>query len=127
MEFNEQNMAQNIEYTLATPAQIEAELGSKLEKLRLAQNINQTQLAREAGVSRRTITRLENGEGISLDTLIRVMTALGVVERLDLLVPAPDVRPVERVKYKGRERKRARAKPAAPAEPWRWGDEAETE
>ena len=116
-------MAQKIDYAVASPEAIEASLGRKLEQLRLSKNVNQSALAAEAGVSRRTITRLENGEGISLDTLIRVMRALGVVDRLASLLPDPATRPVERIKLGGRERKRARMKNDAGADAWTWGPE----
>ncbi len=117
-------MTQNIDYHVASPEAVESELGQKLERLRLSKNINQTTLAREAGVSRRTITRLENGEGISLDTLIRVMRALGVVDRFATLLPDPTTRPVERIKLGGRERKRARSKKTADAGAWTWEPES---
>lgn len=116
-------MAQNIDYIVASPEAIESELGQKLERLRLSKNINQSTLATEAGVSRRTITRVENGEGISLDTLIRVMRALGVVDRLATLLPDPTTRPVERIKLRGHERKRARKKKTADKGAWTWGPE----
>lgn len=118
-------MTQKTDYTVASPEAIEASLGHKLEQLRLSKNINQSVLAAEAGVSRRTITRLENGAGTSLDTLIRVLRALGVVDRLATLLPDPATRPVERIKLGGRERKRARMKPGAGAEPWAWGPETD--
>jgi len=56
-------------------------------------NISQAKLAEEAGVSRRTISRMENGKGVSLDTFIRVMQALGLTDQLDALIPASDIRP----------------------------------
>ena len=117
-------MSQKIDYTVASPEAIESELGQKLERLRLSKNINQSMLAKEAGVSRRTITRVENGEGISLDTLIRVIRALGVVDRLEALLPDPTTRPVERIKLGGRERKRARTKNTSDAGAWTWGSES---
>ncbi|MGI9289523.1 MAG: helix-turn-helix domain-containing protein [Pseudomonadales bacterium] len=121
----EQYTAQNNNFMIAPPEKVERALGQRLEKLRLSKNMNQTTLANEAGVSRRTITRLENGEGVSLDTLIRVMKALGVVDRLETLLPDPTVRPIERVRLKGRERKRAREKSGAGSSNWTWGDEPE--
>jgi transcriptional regulator with XRE-family HTH domain len=104
----------------------EAEIGRRLEGVRLAANVSQAQLAAEAGVSRRTITRLENGGGVSLDTLIRVMQALGLADRLEALVPDPDVRPIDRVRLKGKQRQRARRK--APPQStgtsgWTWADD----
>lgn len=116
-------MAQKIDFTVAPPEAIEARLGRQLEQLRLSKNINQSALAAEAGVSRRTITRLENGEGISLDTLIRVMRALGVADRLASLLPDPATRPVERIQLGGRERQRARMKRSPGADAWEWGPE----
>lgn len=115
-------MAQKIEYALASVEDIEADLGRRLERIRLGRNIKQTRLAEEAGVSRRTITRLENGEGVSLDTLIRVMRALGLAERFDTLLPNPAVRPIERVRRKGGERQRARPKKSQAAGDWRWDE-----
>ena len=114
-------MAHNTDFTLASPEAIETALGRELQALRLARNVSQASLAGEAGVSRRTITRMENGEGISLDTLIRVMQALGVADRLESLLPDPAVRPVERVRLRGRERKRARQTKDAEQGAWAWG------
>lgn len=120
---NAQNMASNTDFSSAPIREVEAEIGRRLEALRLAQNVSQAELAAEAGISRRTVTRLEAGEGISLDTLIRVMRALGIAGRLDALITPPEVRPIERIRLKGRQRQRAR--PASRSQPteWTWGDE----
>lgn len=118
-------MAQKIDYTIAAPEELEADLGRQVEALRLSQNRNQSQIAEEAGVSRRTITRLENGEGVSLDTFIRVLRALGAVDRLQALLPDPTVSPIERVRLQGRSRKHARPRSDSQAAPWQWADESE--
>lgn len=116
-------MALSIDYEQASIEAIQADLGKRLMQLRLARNVNQQQLAREAGVSRRTVTRLENGESVSLDTLLRVMRALGIIGRLAPLLPNPTVRPIDRVRLKDKERRRARAKATASKAPWTWADE----
>jgi putative transcriptional regulator len=118
-------MALIIDYELAPIEVIQADLGQRLVQLRLARNVNQQQLAREAGVSRRTITRLENGESVSLDTLLRVMRALDVIGRVSALLPDPTVRPIDRVRLKDKERRRARAKSTASKAPWTWADEGD--
>ena len=116
-------MTYNLDFRVATSGQIEAALCRRLEGIRLSRNITQAQLAAEAGVSLRTIGRLENGEGVSLDTFIRVMTALGIQESLAVLLPDPSVRPVERVGSVGRERKRARPRRSDKGTAsWSWGD-----
>ena len=113
-------MAHKQDYQLATSEQIAALLGQRLEAARLHRNINQSALAKQAGVSRRTITRLENGHGVSLDTFIRVCSALGFVDHLANLFPEAQISPVERVRRKGGERKRARASKSAHPIEWVW-------
>lgn len=116
-------MTYNIDFAVATSDQIEAALCRRVEGIRLSRNITQAQLAKEAGVSLRTIGRLENGEGVSLDTFIRVMKALGIQHNLAVLMPDPSVRPVERVGASGTERKRARPRRSDKGTvPWSWGD-----
>lgn len=101
-------------------------LGERLAAQRLNRNLTQRQLAENAAVSLNTLRRLESGENASLDTLIRVLEALGLGDRLDALAPPTDVRPVDRVRNSaGGERKRATgAGHGTPATPWSWGDDA---
>jgi len=115
-------MQYKIDFHTASSEQIEAALCDRLEQIRLSRNITQQKLADEAGVSLRTIVRLVQGEGVSMDTFIRVLIALGIQDNLETLLPDPSVRPVERVGL-GKERKRARPRPAdeKPAQ-WAWGD-----
>ena len=121
-------MAYNIDFSLATSQQIETALCNRLENIRLARNMTQMQLAEEAGVSLRTIVRLEKGQGVSVDTFIRVLIALGIHQNLEALLPDPTVRPIERIDARGSERKRARPGIAAKeSTPWSWGDGAEND
>ncbi len=106
----------------SSSSQIQQELGYRLEQIRLGRNISQAALATEAGVSRRTITRLEQGESVSLDTLIRVLQVLGFAERLQTLLPSPAISPIERVRRKGKPRQRARAKSQEAPQTWEWAD-----
>ncbi len=116
-------MSYNLSFSTATSAQIEAALCKRLESIRLARNMTQVQLATEAGVSPRTIGRLEKGLGVSVDTFIRVLTALGIQQNLEALLPDPTVRPIERINIGGRERKRARPSSSDNERPnWSWGD-----
>ena len=121
-------MTYNIDFLLATSQQIETALCNRLENIRLARNMTQMQLAEEAGVSLRTIGRLEKGQGVSVDTFIRVLIALGIHQNLEALLPDPTVRPIERIDTRGSERKRARPGIAAEeSTPWSWGDGAEND
>jgi transcriptional regulator with XRE-family HTH domain len=117
-------MSYNIDFSVASGKQIESALCSRLEQIRLSRNITQSELAKEAGVSVRTIIRMEKGEGISLNTFIRVLTALNIQQNLELLLPDPSVQPIERVKNDNGERKRARSKQTTNGKKsWIWGEE----
>ncbi len=64
------------------------ELGGRLAAARLLRNQTQAALAEEAGLSKRTVERLEAGEvAARLSALIRVLRALDLADRLDLLAP----------------------------------------
>jgi transcriptional regulator with XRE-family HTH domain len=116
-------MADSIDFNTASPEQIEAALGVRIERVRLSRNITQQQLADEAGVSIRTIRRLARGDGVSLDTFIRVLTALHIQPNLGLLLPDPTISPVERIRAQHGERLRARPNAdSAPASIWTWDD-----
>ncbi|HUA67395.1 MAG TPA: helix-turn-helix domain-containing protein [Candidatus Saccharimonadales bacterium] len=111
----------------STDEAILGELGGRLAKIRLDCNLTQAQLATQAGVSKRTVERLESGAvATQLSGFIRVCRVLDVIERFDLLVPEPVPSPVAQLKMAGRKRQRAStvkktAKPSA--KKWQWGDE----
>jgi transcriptional regulator with XRE-family HTH domain len=106
-----------------SPAKHERVLGQRVERLRLSRNITQADLAEQAGIGIRTLRRLEAGEGGTLDTLFRVLSTLKLDGNVELLIPDPTIRPIERVQLKGSERKRASSsrKQGASKQPWRWG------
>ena len=108
-----------------------AELGRRLEHIRLGRNVTQEQLAGEAGVSRSTVVRVEAGQPVKLTAIVRVLRALGLVEQLDLLVPEPLPSPIELLRRQGRPRRRAAPRAQRPADVdaaagggWSWGDAA---
>jgi len=119
-------MPYDIDFSLAASPQIELELCKRLANIRLLRNITQAQLAKLAGISTGTLIRLEKGDGVSLDTFIRVLTAMGIQGSLVTLLPDPDVRPMDRIRHAGYERRRARPRKKSPEAPaWTWGDNTE--
>jgi putative transcriptional regulator len=115
-------MAYLIDFSTATSDQIEKALCHRLEQIRLSRNVTQESLADEAGVSVRTIRNLEKGKGVSFDTAIRAMIALGVQQVLESLLPDPSIRPVERVEARASERKRASSQVKREKKAWTWAD-----
>lgn len=101
-------------------------LGRRLGQLRLDQNRTQAELAEEAGVSQRTLKRLESGESTHVRNLVRVLRALGILDRVDGLVPEPGPDPLREVRAQEGRRKRASSTREGPGpdRPWRWGDAA---
>lgn len=118
-------MAADLDFHLANSAQIERALGQRLEAIRLSRNLTQAQTAAEAGVSLRTLRRLEAGDGVSLDAFVRVLMALRLQDHLAALLPDPGVRPIERATRQGQLRQRARPRTASrPASAWAWEPDA---
>jgi transcriptional regulator with XRE-family HTH domain len=118
-------MATRIDFSIATSEQIEDYLDKQLLNIRLTRNITQIQLAKASNVAFNTIRRLENGQNISLDTFIRILIAFGLQNNLKTLLPDITIRPIERVKIRGVERKRARpSKQINENSTWSWGDES---
>jgi len=109
-----------------------AELGHRLSRHRLEQNLTQAALARAAGVSKRTIERLEQGASVQLLHFVRVLRALDLAPGLDLALPPAEPSPLDQMRRRRKVRLRATGsrgkKPPKPPKPrtaarWTWGDE----
>jgi transcriptional regulator with XRE-family HTH domain len=90
-----------------TDAAVLEELGHRLKRTRLQRNLTQLRLAEEAGVSLATVRNLEDGKPSQLVTLIRVLRVLGLLGGLERAVPEPPPSPIEELRLRGRERRRA--------------------
>jgi transcriptional regulator with XRE-family HTH domain len=124
-------MASKVDYKVAPPDVVCAELGDRIATARLQRNVTQLELAEQSGIAIRTLRRLEAGHGGSIDTLIRLLQALGAAHSLDLLLPESGVSPMDEIQKNRsdrsgvtRSRQRARKKPKEPVSAWSW-DEGE--
>lgn len=103
------------------------ELGERLTRARIEHNLTQAALAEQAGVSKRTVERLESGEvATQLSGFLRVCRALGLLERFEALLPEPVPGPMAQLRQQGRRRLRARRQKAPDVAPkkWTWGEPA---
>jgi len=86
-------------------SELEAEFGQQLRLLRLRQNIDQRQLAGQAGVALNVVKRLEAGRGATLKSLIKVLRALGRTDWLNTLAPVVSISPLQMAKTKATRRR----------------------
>ncbi len=84
------------------------ELGIRVRRQRMAQGLKQQELAAKAAVSVDVLSALENGRSVTVESLARVLRALGFGEALINLLPAPVPSPIELQKLAGKERQRMR-------------------
>lgn len=85
-------------------------IGSFIRHTRLDQNKTQEQLASAAGLSRTTIVQIENGESITLLSLIQVLRALDQLHIFKVFEFTEELSPLEYAKLKRSRRERARSK-----------------
>ena len=119
-------MTNSITNDLQSDTAILRELGERLGGYRLRLSLTQAQLAEQAGISKRTVERIEAGHSAQLSSLVRILRVLELLSGLEQLVPESGGSPMALLQRQGRERQRAsgaREKTAQPGR-WSWGDEA---
>ncbi len=100
------------------------EVGQRIARRRIDLGLTQAEAAEEAGLGKRTVERVEAGSDTQVGTLIRLLRVLDLVDELNRLVPEPGPRPMDLLKLKGKERKRASSGRSGRIEGgWQWGDE----
>jgi transcriptional regulator with XRE-family HTH domain len=104
------------------------EIGERAERRRIDAGLTQAQLAEEAGISKRTVERMEAGHSTDFVMWVRVLRVLKLLETLEQLVPDLPQSPLMLLKGRGRARKRvghprgpaAGTAAAQPTPPWKW-------
>ncbi len=103
-----------LDFTLASNAEVALELGRRLKAHRLAQNVQQVELAGRAGVARGTVQNLEAKGQCSLESLVRIVRALGLVDELAgvfELRAAQSIAELARIERSQRQRASRRSRP----------------
>lgn len=77
---------------------------------RLEQNKTQTELAKEAGISRSTLSLLERGKTVTLSTFIQVLRVLDLLSTLNTFEIIETISPLELAKLQKRKPQKARRK-----------------
>ncbi len=92
-----------------TPSEITDILGKRLKQQRLYQNLTQAELSQKAGIGLSTISRIESGEGGTLDNVIRYAMSVGLVNEFANLF-ANNPKTIDEVMAQKTSRKRASSK-----------------
>lgn len=69
----------NIRFDFYTPTEIGDILGERLRTQQLSLNLTQAALAEKAGIGVSTVARIESGQGGTLDNVIWIAIALGMI------------------------------------------------
>ncbi len=87
-----------------------AAIGEFIKHKRLQENKTQAGLAREAGLNRWTLGQIENGESVTLGSMIQILRALNLLHLLDGFTIKESISPIEYARMQEKKRKRARKK-----------------
>jgi len=113
--------------SLMTNAAVLAEIGPRLAHRRIESGLTQSALARQAGVGRSTVERLEAGHSTQVSSFIRILRVLGLLEQFLNIVPEPGPSPMALLKGQRKTRKRASRKRQLtvekPTREWTWSDD----
>ncbi len=96
-------------------------LGRRIKLYRIMKEMSQQDLEVETGVSKRSISRLEQGQSVQLETLFKILLALDLGENIEALVPDQAARPSYYLKKSDSMPCRVRKKPKK--RDFKWGDE----
>ena len=97
------------------------ELGQKIKTYRIMKEMSQQDLEDKTGVSKRSISRLEQGESVQVDNLFKILLALELGDNIELLVPDQTKRPSVYLEKTADKPKRVRKK--IKKSEFKWGDE----
>ena len=85
-------------------------IGSYIKHRRLEQEKTQEQTAHDAGVNRSTLVQIENGESITLSSLIQILRALDLLHLMDSFTIEDKISPIQYAKLQEKRRQRASSK-----------------
>jgi len=85
-------------------------IGKFIQSHRLTQNKSQNQVATTAGISRSTLSLLERGEKVRIDSFIQVLRVLDLLYIMDVFKVQDQISPIAYAKLKKKQRKKASPK-----------------
>ena len=90
-----------IDYFMTNEALLQY-VGKQMQQMRINARLSQQQLAERAGVSRSTITQVENGKGMKLESIVAMLRVLNKLEILNNFETQALVSPLLIAKQEGK-------------------------
>ena len=103
-----------------------AEIVHRAVQRRIELGLTQQDVVDQTGISLRTLKQIERGNDCRFSTMIRLLQAYDLTDRLNMLIPEPTISPIQFIEQQQQSRKGTRkrvSKAAKPVKSWKWGDE----
>lgn len=98
------------EWTSMSDTALSKAIGEFIKDHRVKQNKTQGEVSEAAGISRSTLSLLERGKTVTIDTFLRVLRVLDLLHILDIFKVEQQISPIELAKIAQQKRQRARSK-----------------
>ena len=105
---------------LLTDSAILAEIGRRLARRRVDLQLSQEHAAKQAGLGKRTLERIEAGKSAQFSSLLRLFRVLDLLHDLERAIPEVKPSPMDLLKHRRKMRKRATKKGRTATEGKRW-------
>lgn len=97
----------DIDYNVLSDERLLKMVGDFIKHHRVERNIDQSSLAHDAGISRSTLSLMENGKPVIFPSIIRVLRVLDLLYIFDSFKVETVVSPIAMMKLEQNKRKRA--------------------
>lgn len=95
----------DIDYNSMSDDKLALMLGEFIKHHRIEHNLSQDELGVAAGLSRPTISLMERGKSMSMNSIIRVLRVLDVLYVFEALQVPQEISPLEMLKIQEKQRK----------------------
>ncbi len=101
------------------------EIGERIARSRLDLQLTQADVAEQAGVSKRTVERIESGASAQMSSFIRILRVLNLLPGLEQLISETVSSPMALLRRKGKIRQRVskRTRSDQTDKAWSWDDD----
>lgn len=82
-------------------------IGQQLQKIRLKEDLTQSEVSKMTGLNRSNISVIEKGGNPNLTTFLKILQVYGRLDELQEVLHTPEISPMQLLKIKNKEKKYA--------------------